>query len=436
MVKKAPPGIAINKKNFPDDNFRNWVLEQDYGQDCILTDEEIANVTEIDVSYQGITDLTGIEHFTALTELYCFNNQLTSLDVSKNTALTYLNCNSNQLTSLDVSQNTALTELSCSINQLTSLDVSGCTALMTLSCVFNQLTSLDVSKNTALTRINCYNNKIKGSAMDALIAGLPGTGGRLNAIAPHNDNEQNVVTKSQVAAAKEKGWTVTYYYYGNPSIEMEYEGSDQQEISPVDDSEVIGIGTEIDENTNLDGNVVGDVYFNINDGSYNASEGCIVVNSPTDDSFINGQDIFGDDFKEGYNGIVFMVPAGKGTVKVEAQTTGTMVLKVKIGDNDPVEMELEGRLKMSFPYNVTEDTYVYIYGGEKSASAKGMRKAAGSGSLKIYGIEVVGGSDGIEYNYREPITNNRYYNLNGQKVDGMPTKKGVYIKDGKKVLVK
>jgi Leucine-rich repeat (LRR) protein len=57
----------------------------------------------------NISNLTGIEAFTALTYLDCRVNQLTSLDVSQNTALTLLSCEGNQLTSLDVSQNTALT---------------------------------------------------------------------------------------------------------------------------------------------------------------------------------------------------------------------------------------------------------------------------------------------------------------------------------------
>ena len=91
---------------------------------------------------------------TALTDLRCSSNQLTSLDVSQNTALTYLNCISNQLTSLDVTQNTALTGLDCYNNQLTSLDVSHNTALKSLYCYRNQLTSLDVSKNTALNALD------------------------------------------------------------------------------------------------------------------------------------------------------------------------------------------------------------------------------------------------------------------------------------------
>ena len=59
----------------------------------------------------------------------CYNNQLTSLDVSHNTALTQLACSNNQLTSLDVSHNTALTWLWCYNNQLTSLDVSAIPAI-------------------------------------------------------------------------------------------------------------------------------------------------------------------------------------------------------------------------------------------------------------------------------------------------------------------
>ena len=64
-----------------------------------------------------------------VTELYCYNNQLSSLDVSGCTSLTTLNCEGNKLTSLNVSGCTALTKLRCGDNWLKSLDVSGCTAL-------------------------------------------------------------------------------------------------------------------------------------------------------------------------------------------------------------------------------------------------------------------------------------------------------------------
>ena len=85
--------------------------------------------------------------------------------MSQNTALTSLSCYDNQLTSLDVSQNTALTYLGCHKNQLTTLDVSQNTALTNLSCYDNQLTSLDISKNTELYLFKCYNNPGDGAVL-------------------------------------------------------------------------------------------------------------------------------------------------------------------------------------------------------------------------------------------------------------------------------
>ena len=99
--------VKINKTNFPDQNFRNWIL-QNYNADGVLTDAIIAEVKEINVSYCEISDLTGIEHFTALEFLLCYGNQLTTLDISKNTKLHYVNCDDNQLTALDVSYNSEL----------------------------------------------------------------------------------------------------------------------------------------------------------------------------------------------------------------------------------------------------------------------------------------------------------------------------------------
>ena len=65
--------IDINETNFPDASFRAWLHAQTYGSDDILTAEEIAAITFINVSDQNISDLTGIECFTALTELECSN---------------------------------------------------------------------------------------------------------------------------------------------------------------------------------------------------------------------------------------------------------------------------------------------------------------------------------------------------------------------------
>ena len=99
-------------------------------------------------------------------------------------------------------------------------------------------------------------------------------------------------------------------------------------------------------------------------GKLTVAEGSIVVTRPTDDGKnLEGKDIFGEDFKNQFSGFVFKAPAGKGTIKVDAETTGNMLLKMKIGSDDPKEIELNAKLKVTFPFNVSEPTSVYIYAG-------------------------------------------------------------------------
>ena len=155
--------IELSEQNFPDKAFREYIKTKfDKKPDNRLIPAERKAVKKIDVSggYNGqkITNLKGIEFFPNLEELYCDNNQLTSLDVSENIALQKLSCYRNQLTSLDVSQNTQLKELRCYGNQLTSLDVSKNPALVWLSCTRNQLTSLDLSQNHALENLQVMEN--------------------------------------------------------------------------------------------------------------------------------------------------------------------------------------------------------------------------------------------------------------------------------------
>ena len=259
--------VEINKTNFPDKNFRKWLLEQDYGKNGVITDDEIKSITHIDVSESRISSLKGIEHFTALKELSCGLNKLTNLDVSKNTALTglycswnqltnldvsknmvleYLNCSDNQLedldvagcmsltnlrcggnqlTTLDIAKNSELIELSCDNNQLTTLDVAGCMSLTWLNCGRNQLTALDVSRNKALKRLRCYANQIKGEAMDALISSLPqNETNNTNYWYIYNKKDDgNICLKAHVAAAKAKGWIP--YCSDNDIVWSEYKGT-------------------------------------------------------------------------------------------------------------------------------------------------------------------------------------------------------------------
>ena len=151
------------KTHIPDDNFEQALIDLGYDSgpldDYVLT-ANINNIERLVITQKNIHNLAGIEDFTALQELDCRLNQLTSLDVSKNKALEKLVCSDNQLTSLDISKNMDLTRLQCSYNQLTRLDISKNTHLGRLSCSDNQLTNLDVSKNTDLKELWCYRNQL------------------------------------------------------------------------------------------------------------------------------------------------------------------------------------------------------------------------------------------------------------------------------------
>ncbi len=160
FASAARADVEVNEKNFPDRIFREWLLGQEFGADSVLTDDEIAGVTQISVPQMRIQSLRGIEYFTALISLSCSENQLRSLDVSKNTQLKSLSCDNNQLTALDVSNNTQLLYFYCNYNRLTTLDVSKNTELVDFTCYQNELSELDVTNNLKLDWLDCSMNKL------------------------------------------------------------------------------------------------------------------------------------------------------------------------------------------------------------------------------------------------------------------------------------
>ena len=88
----------------PDDNFEQALIN--LGYDFVLDDNvettAIDTVNSLYINGLGISDLTGIEDFSALTELFCYSNQLLSLNLSNNTQLFEVSCGSNQLTYIDL----------------------------------------------------------------------------------------------------------------------------------------------------------------------------------------------------------------------------------------------------------------------------------------------------------------------------------------------
>lgn len=152
------PDIIINEENFPDEKFREYLMNEPYGKDGVLTEEEISGITTLDVSNMGISDLKGIEYFTALKKLLCYKNHLTCLNLSA---------------------------------------------------------------NKQLNEVDCYSNQIMGIKMDSLLASLPTLSeGEGSLYVLDATDEGNICFTEQVSYAKSKGWTV-YYYTGSEWQEYE-----------------------------------------------------------------------------------------------------------------------------------------------------------------------------------------------------------------------
>ena len=150
--------------NIPDANFKNYLLGHpniNTNSDTEIQTSEAENYTGlINVSNQGISDLTGIEAFVNITSLYCHNNNLSNLDLSANIALVYLYCYNNILTTLDVSNSTPLIEVQCYNNRFTDLDFSNNPNLFALISNDNLLQNLNLKNgnNVVLTTMNATNN--------------------------------------------------------------------------------------------------------------------------------------------------------------------------------------------------------------------------------------------------------------------------------------
>ena len=69
---------SVPKTYVPDDNFENYLESVGWGDGIALNDSvitsSISQVVTLDINALSISDLTGIESFNALKNLYCQNN--------------------------------------------------------------------------------------------------------------------------------------------------------------------------------------------------------------------------------------------------------------------------------------------------------------------------------------------------------------------------
>jgi hypothetical protein len=167
--------------NIPDANFKNILLNTNCGDTLAGGD----NYLSVDINHDGeiqvweakkikrlfLTELnlynvTGIEEFSGLLELYCGNNHLMSLDLHNAINLQTLFCYYNELSSLNIEGITSLEVVYCQKNQLTTLNINNSLNLRALTCQYNKIHHLDMSNLTHLITLNCVENEMETLNID------------------------------------------------------------------------------------------------------------------------------------------------------------------------------------------------------------------------------------------------------------------------------
>lgn len=197
--------ILAQTTSIPDANFEQALINLGYDSGPVDGSVPTANISGVNVlliNNKNISDLTGIQDFTSLTELYCSQNNLTQvvltnqpnlikfncasnvidsininncgllqqfwcndnalnyLDITQNPNLNFINFSQNNLTGIDVSQNTLLTKLFGNQNSLNSIDVSTLSVIDQLDLTLNNLSNIDLSQNTIVTYVSVSSNPL------------------------------------------------------------------------------------------------------------------------------------------------------------------------------------------------------------------------------------------------------------------------------------
>lgn len=208
------------------------------------------------------------------------------------------------------------------------------------------------------------------------------------------------------------------------------------DIEPIENE--ITVNCENLSNEDLSDNVINDIYYNVGDGSYDATDGSIVIGQTTNMGQISNPMPGSEDVVNNFTGLILNVAAGQGTIKVKVKTVGNAQLVVQIGNDTPMIASQTEQGEVVINYDVAEDTYVYIYAIIGSSTAR-MTRVATTDEVRIYSITVTPDASGISDITHDETVNPRYYTLDGKPLEKL--QKGlniVVMQDGttKKVVVK
>ena len=166
MISCWIPHVATAQVvNVPDANLAAAVREAlGLGANTRITTQAMQRLKRLIANERGITDLTGLEHATQLTELYLHKNQIRNINpLTGLTQLEKLFLWDNQISNLSPLANlTQLKELSLGINLIREVDpLAGLIQLKFLGLSRNQIREVDPLANlTQLERLYLWGNQI------------------------------------------------------------------------------------------------------------------------------------------------------------------------------------------------------------------------------------------------------------------------------------
>ena len=159
----SPSKIVIDESVFPDEAFRNMVLNNaDKDGDGALSNNEIRNFTVIAIEEGNVYSLEGIDVFFNLYAIYCPKNNLKVLRYSGGNELKIVHCYYNSIREIDLGYQPDLDYLLASYNNvadLAYLHLDSYPNLSRLDCEFNKITNLDFSFPNKLMFLYVDNNE-------------------------------------------------------------------------------------------------------------------------------------------------------------------------------------------------------------------------------------------------------------------------------------
>lgn len=272
--------------------------------------------------------------------------------------------------------------------------------------------------------------------------------------------------------------------------------NNEVKISPAVDNTNIDYSNKWSNGVDLDGIAEGNIYYSLKTGQgdgYDVENGCLIMKTPMSENIIaettGGIGYGGDEtaiafdpskvaetagtialnqfIPDTYSGIIAYQGGGEscgsvaymngettggvayggnsescGSVGFDFQTSGNQQLCVKVGGNEPIVLASAERTKYNVPFQLKNDTYIFIYASQKDATSA-RKRAAASDCVKLYGInfiiDEIKSTDIITIRDKEMPTKNTWYSLEGTMIN-TPTKGINIIRTGdgktKKVILK